>query len=236
MLKLIAFDLDDTLYCEHDFVRGGFQAVAEHIAAQTGNAAVDLYDRLIGIWRRNGRGRVFDTLAAELGLELDIPTLVAVYRRHTPRLTLYPDVAAVLAALAYAGHCCLALLTDGDRDVQRRKIATLGIEGFFHYIIVTDDWGPDYAKPHERAYRTLMAECGVPAAACLYIGDNPHKDFVTAKKLGWRTVRVVRPEGDYRLTRLDAAHEAEYAVTDLREIFHIWPELGRYRKTGGEQT
>ena len=46
--RAVVFDLDDTLYAERDYVRGGYQAVAEHLRSHLGCTEV-LEDWL---WRR----------------------------------------------------------------------------------------------------------------------------------------------------------------------------------------
>ncbi len=43
----------------------------------------------------------------------------------------------------------------------------------------------------------MSRRLGVPAAACVYVADNPAKDFVAANALGWRTVLVKRPDALY---------------------------------------
>ncbi|MEM5598044.1 HAD hydrolase-like protein [Niallia circulans] len=53
---------------------------------------------------------------------------------------------------------------------------------------------------------------------CVYIGDNPNKDFVTAKKLGLHTIRIVREIGDHMQTKLDQGYEADKKIYSLMEI------------------
>ena len=65
----VLFDLDDTLYPERAFVDGGFQAVGQLLAAPSGRSAASLAERLRALHDRDGRGRLFDTLIAELGLD-----------------------------------------------------------------------------------------------------------------------------------------------------------------------
>src|SRR4051812_6149568 len=96
--RAVIFDLDDTLYREHDYVRSGFAAVARRLAAEPAAPPErELYGALEQEWRRNGRGRVFDAVLADTGLAVDVGELVAVYREHEPQLTLYPDAERALS-------------------------------------------------------------------------------------------------------------------------------------------
>ena len=38
---------------------------------------------------------------------------------------------------------------------------------------------------------------GTGGAHCAYLGDNPRKDFTAPRRLGWRTARVRRAEGEH---------------------------------------
>ena len=90
----VLFDLDDTLYPERAFVDGGFQAVGQLLAGPSGRSAAWLVERLWALHDRDGRGRLFDALIAELGLD-DVDGALAaacvlVYRTHVVRLEPVP--------------------------------------------------------------------------------------------------------------------------------------------------
>ena len=55
----------------------------------------------------------------------------------------------------------------------------------------------------------------------MYIADNPAKDFITAKALGWRTLQVARPGQTHAAEAPSAAHAAEVTATDLPEAMAI---------------
>jgi putative hydrolase of the HAD superfamily len=56
---------------------------------------------------------------------------------------------------------------------------------------------------------------------CVYIGDNPNKDFITARKLGMGTVRIVRDVGDHMQTRLGKEYEADAVIYSLTELIKL---------------
>ncbi|MBC8490807.1 MAG: HAD hydrolase-like protein [Bacteroidetes bacterium] len=55
-----------------------------------------------------------------------------------------------------------------------------------------------------------------PAENIVYIGDNPNKDFIGIKPLGFKTIRVLT--GNHRFEKLDNMHEAHLSINSLDEI------------------
>ncbi|WP_028065370.1 HAD family hydrolase [Solirubrobacter soli] len=217
--RAVIFDLDDTLYREHDYVRSGFAAVARRLAAEpTAPAVDDLFNALVCEWQAHGRGHVFDVVAARHGLDVGVAELVAVYREHDPQLELYPDAERALARLEAAGRL-VGVLTDGMASVQRRKLKALGLDQRIRCIVVSDDYGLDAWKPSAVPYRAALEHLGVAPADAVYVGDNPNKDFIGARALGLATVRVKRETGDHAQTVLDPSYEADVTVATLDEVF-----------------
>ena len=87
MIRLVLFDLDDTLYPERDFVLSGFRAVAARAASDLGLPSRQVLRALLASFRHDRRS-VFDRVAGALAP--DRPALVAdwvrTYREHEPRL------------------------------------------------------------------------------------------------------------------------------------------------------
>jgi putative hydrolase of the HAD superfamily len=214
------FDLDDTLYCEHDYVRSGFRAVAAHLAERHRIPAAELYKEMVRVWQEDGRGRVFDRVCAKFRLNDPVADLVEVYRGHEPDISLYEDARQLMDAARERG-VKLGLITDGDARAQRRKIRALGIEKWISAVVVSDELGgPECWKPHPLPYEMAARQLGVPLHECVYVGDNPHKDFVTARKLGMGTIRIIRPQGDHMGTRLGPEHEADEAIESLTTLIN----------------
>lgn len=60
-----------------------------------------------------------------------------------------------------------------------------------------------------------------PPSDYVYIGDNPLKDFVTAKKRGWRTVQVRRKKSEYGRVKVAPLFEADFTVPTLFELAEL---------------
>jgi len=211
------FDLDDTLYCEHDYVRSGFKAVAEFLGDFGHLDPAVLYREMTDEWRKNGRGKIFDRIINAHALSIAPDLLVRVYREHEPQLSLYPDADNFLALLA-SRSIPTGIITDGDKGVQWRKIEALGIRCRLQAIIVTDELGRECWKPSAVPYRRAMESLQGNVRSFIYIGDNPHKDFCTAKALGFHTIRIIRETGDHMETRLAPDFEADETITTLEEL------------------
>lgn len=219
MIKAVIFDLDDTLYNEKDFVIGGFKAVCAYLSEKYGADCNKLFNETNSILIKKGRGAVFDILCEIYGYNENICKLVSIYRNAMPELKLYDDSIYILNKLR--GKYKLGLITDGLASVQWNKIKLLNIENCFDKIIVTDDLGRDYWKPNEFAYNEILKYFKVNSAEAVYVGDNPHKDFIGAKKAGMNTVRILREYGDHIDVRLDEEHEADIEITDLKQLLDI---------------
>lgn len=193
-VRCVVFDIDDTLYLERDYVRGGFQAVNAWVE-QTLHV-VGFFDRAWQAFQGGTRGTLFDQVLPDLGVEPTqelIRSLVEVYRQHEPRIELLPDARSCLNRLH--GRVYLAAVTDGPVESQRAKVQALGIASRVNQAILTAELGPEFGKPHPRAFEMIEKASGHNAAACVYVADNPAKDFQGPKSLGWRTVRVRRRQG-----------------------------------------
>ena len=219
MLKAVAFDLDDTLFLERDYVRSGFQAVARLLAEQV-DPGRPWFDDLWRGFESGVRGKAFDRVLEAAGAKAGddlIARLVRCYREHQPAMELPGDVAPALEALGLPPER-LGVITDGPVVMQERKFEALHIGRLIGHVIVTDRWGIEFRKPHARAFEEFERLTGCPPRACAYVSDNPAKDFRSPHERGWTTVRVVRPGG---------LHAAEASVPG--EVDHEMPDLGALR-------
>lgn len=217
-IRAVVLDLDDTLYLERAYVRSGFAFVAGVLGERFG-VPFDLAGRLWTLSQGEHRRRAFDQLLVEMGVEPTpglVQELVGLYRGHVPRIQLLPDAERALAR--WAGRFALGLITDGDAVQQWAKIDALGLRTRFGRIIVTGDWGAEWFKPHPRAFEEMALALSAAGRECVYIGDNPSKDFVTPRRLGWRTVQVRRAEGVYLDAQPAGDGAAEGVVNSLDEI------------------
>lgn len=194
----VIFDLDDTLYPERAYNFSGFAAVAAAFEARLGNRH-DTEAELRRLYDSGQRRRVFNTLLAGRGLPEDpalLRRMIEAYRTHRPTISLYPDAESALRRLR--GRYKLGLITDGPVVMQSAKIDALEVRGRLDAVILTEELGAEFGKPHPRAFEIMATQLQVSATQCIYVADNAAKDFLAPNALHWTTVQVVRPEGIYR--------------------------------------
>ncbi|NUQ63593.1 MAG: HAD-IA family hydrolase [Pirellulales bacterium] len=194
-LRAIVFDLDDTLYPEHQYVQSGIRAVAAWAERQFGMPREHVLEELENKIRTGVRNRTFDGWLAAHRLDPVrwVPEMVRVYREHNPQIALFPELAAMLPR--WRRQYRLGLVTDGYLEVQRRKIAACRLADFLDAIVCSDELGRDAWKPSARPFALVLQRLGVAGDEAVYVGDNPAKDFRGAKLLGMGTIRVRRPGG-----------------------------------------
>ncbi len=198
--------------------------MAEYLANHFSLDIDKVYEQLVDVLEEQGRGKVFDTVLARNNLNQEIvPNLVRVYREHQPGLTLYQDALEALHRLQ--GHYYLGLITDGERNVQWQKIKALNLEGYLDIIVVTDDYGLECWKPSIYPFKMVEERLKVEGEQIVYVGDNPSKDFIGARKIGWQTVRVIREKGEHCTLRLDKTYEADYEVGNILDLADIYADL-----------
>jgi len=217
MATAIVFDLDDTLYLERDFVRSGFTAVDTWIRERF--AISGFLERAWLLFERGRRRDIFDQVLPMLAIRPSpdlIDQLVRIYRGHAPAIRLAADAEESLSALR--PRCRCALVTDGPRAPPARKVQALGLINRLQPVIYTDAFGRGMAKPHPCGFLAVQDELGLPACEFVYIADNPAKDFIAPRRLGWKTIRVRRPEGLYTQLCAEPDMEADQTITSLREL------------------
>lgn len=220
MIKALIFDLDDTLYYEKEYVLGAFKEVAYYLGNKYKKNEEKLYTRMKEILEESGRGKIFNIICEENNFNENTKTLVDIYRNSRPKLELYKDSKEILGWAREQGYK-LGIITDGCSKVQWNKIKALNLEKLVDKIIVTDDLGKEFWKPHEKSYTNMIKYLGVSQAECVYIGDNPSKDFIGAKKLGLKTIRIIRENGDHIKVLLSEEYEADNNIVSLLELMEL---------------
>ena len=146
--------------------------------------------------------------------------LVKEYREHKPNIEFYKDVIPTINKLRNNGYK-LGIITDGYKETQNKKIDVLNCKTLFDEIIITDELGKEYWKPHERSYKLMSKKLNVDLSEMVYIGDNEAKDFVTANLLGVKTIRIERINGIYKENLLSNRYKAKYKLDCLEDLLYF---------------
>ena len=215
-MKVIAFDLDDTLYKEVDFLRSAYREISTYLSYNFG--IEDTFDLMIQFYD-NGKN-VFEEIKNRYCLTVSRDTLLEIYRNHFPDISLNVDISQTLESLRER-FCQIALITDGRTITQKNKIKALGLQKYLNesLVIISEEFGSE--KPANKNY--LYIQNSFPNADFFYVGDNLKKDFITANFLGWTTICLLDNglnihKQDFNLS---VEYLPKYTVTSLFEILNI---------------
>lgn len=209
---VVAFDLDDTLYREVDYVASGLHVAQQRLREFRASPGVpDLFELY-----QSGDRDPLGTACARLSLGGTVKAqLVECVRSHRPQIELSAGARELLEQLQ-GKSVPMALITDGRSITQRRKIEALGISPLFSCIVISEEVGS--TKLHARTFQ-LVAD-HVRGERYVYVGDNPLKDVAGARSLGWTTVGLKPfPEQiHFREVMQAPAPRADYVVESLSDL------------------
>ena len=190
-MRVVCFDLDDTLYKEIDYLKSAYREIAGYAAehchgcsAPVSVLAHKAYEVMLAAYREGGDA--FEALNKFLGLNLPASDYLYIYRNHKPKIALSEDVVRMLDTLKVKG-VRIGLITDGRSVQQRNKIEALGLSRWIddEDMVISEEFGSE--KPALANYEYFMKrypEC----QDFTYVGDNPRKDFIAPNALGWLTI------------------------------------------------
>jgi len=196
--RTILFDLDDTLISAYGRPLEAWRKVSRIFARElapldTEQVAIKVMAQAAAFWGDPERHRQWrqKLLAARRHIvAAAIPdcsrTLTdAIADRFTSlrdeEMRLFPGAVETLHALR--GHGVrLGLITNGDGETQRSKIARFALEAHFDHIQIEGEHG--FGKPEERAYRHALSALRADAAQTWMVGDNLEWEVAAPQRLG----------------------------------------------------
>ncbi|MGG3907411.1 HAD family hydrolase, partial [Geobacillus stearothermophilus] len=178
------------------------------------------------------RGNIFNLALDQLKIDYDlgfINKLVAVYREHLPTIVLHEDAKWAIQYLK--DKYKLGIITDGFLVTQKNKVKALGIVDDFDVIVFSDAYGRENWKPSSVPYAKVMEALQLKGEQLIYVGDNPAKDFVTAKKMGWLTIQIKRKQGEYLNIEVSEEYQAHFVIESLFELKDLLLDLEKENKS-----
>ena len=212
MIKAVVFDLDDTLISEKEYIKSGYRHIAEVVSQRFNFNKDQVYIDLFQLFKKSPHN-VFNRLYEKYNIEYSkdmIIELVNEYRGHFPNIKFYDDVLPCLNELKRLG-VKIGIITDGYAIAQRQKLIAVEADKYFDEIIVTDELGREYWKPHPKAFEIIKERSEVSFDEMVYVGDNPEKDFYISKTYPIKTVRIIR----------DGVHSDKNYFRDIKEDIKI---------------
>ncbi len=177
--SVIVFDLDDTLYNEIDYLKSAYITLSKELEPQNWE---QLYTRLFSLYRN--KFDVFEFISNTYNIEKS--ELILKYRNHKPNITPFEGVTDTFKKIK-ANKGKIGIITDGRKATQMRKIEALQISQYLDHIVISEEIGTE--KPNEKNYISFLSN--FPNSEYYYIADNYKKDFITPKRLGWKTIALM---------------------------------------------
>lgn len=230
-IKLITFDLDDTLWDTAPVIVSAEATLRQWLtdhAPNLGGVPVEhlwaIRERVLGLepslkHRISAlRRRVLFHALEEAGYDhaqanqlADQSFEVFLHARH--QLEIFPEVHPTLEALA--NDYALGVVTNGNADVRR-----LGLADYFKFALCAEDIG--IAKPDSRLFHEALQRGQATADTAVHIGDHPGDDIAGAQQAGLRAIWF-NPGG--KTWEAERAPDAE--IRSLKELPAL---LGRWHR------
>ncbi|MGO1720699.1 MAG: phosphoglycolate phosphatase [Luteimonas sp.] len=165
----------------------------------------------------------FPDLAPEQLPEL-VPEFLDIYRQELGRHSrVFDGVEEMLAALEAAG-VAWGIVTNKPEYLAREIIPQLGWESRCAVLVGGDSLAQ--RKPHPLPLLHAADALGVPAAGCVYVGDD-ERDIVAARAADMPSVVAL---WGYRLDEDDpVAWQGDVMIEDVRELLDAaaWPAVSQ---------
>lgn len=130
---------------------------------------------------------------------------------HDQLIRLFPHVRETLSLLREVG-LPLGVVTSKRHDVALRGLSCFELEGFFRFVIGSDDW-PEH-KPHPGPVAHGCEVLGLRPGECVYVGDSPF-DMQAGNGAGCSTVAALW--GMFPEAVLRAEHP-DFACADIAAL------------------
>jgi len=150
----------------------------------------DLYKKG-GISFEELRGKRMQYVLSEFGIARTFEEALGLFHsylsHYESHYAVYDDVVACLRSLSkYA----LGIISNGDSEMQRRKLSLTGIDTYFTTVMISEDIG--VAKPHKEIFQKTLEAMGARPFESVYVGDDHGADIVGADAAGMKTAYLMR--------------------------------------------
>ena len=222
-IKLLTFDLDDTLWpCKptimaaeqklYEWMQQSVPQITQHHDSEAiFHKRRDFMQQRPDLVHDMSKLRVesLKALSDEIGLSYDwIDEAFDVFFQARQQVELYADVDPVLDVLST--DYTLVAVSDGNAD-----ISLTGIDRWFDFSVSAAEVG--HQKPHPLVFETAMSRAGAGREETVHIGDDEHRDIFGACEAGIRTVWLNRSNRGWSHTEC----KADYHIRSLSELPEI---------------
>ncbi|MHA1722539.1 MAG: HAD family hydrolase [Candidatus Baldrarchaeia archaeon] len=232
MIKVIFFDLDETLYDYGSVRKAANQRVArlvEELELTSSDVFIqtlrritkDFYEKYQGLPllfdRKIRFQEVFKALNIDVSREIIVKLANEYWNFVYQQIKPYPDVVPVLELLRKQGYR-LGIISDGLIDVQLNRIKALKLEKYFDTFTFSEEVGKN--KPALEIFRLALRKTKCNPSEAIMVGDNVKTDIAGANKVGITSVWIRR--GIFKDLEPNSELESpNYTIYNLNELIYI---------------
>lgn len=199
-VKVVFFDLDDTLYDQLQPFSLALQSenfIIERTLIEPLFRKVRFYSDLL--WKTYINGKIdLDSLRTErlirscneFNLDLSIEKarmIQAAYEKQQNSITPFSGVIELIINLQKHNKM-VGIITNGPVEHQLNKIKALQLIPLISRDKIFISEGIGIAKPNKEIFQYVQKKLEVDAHQCCYTGDNWENDIVAPIEAGWKTV------------------------------------------------
>ncbi|MDH5612733.1 MAG: HAD family hydrolase [Gammaproteobacteria bacterium] len=226
-IKLLSFDLDDTLWpCKptimsaerklYEWMQQRLPEITQHFDIES------LRTHRINFLRQRQdlahdmsalRIESLKALASEMKLESDwVNEAFDIFYHARQQVTLFDDVAPVLDTLQKEYR--MIALTNGNASIEKT-----GVAHWFEFSVSAAEVG--YQKPHPLFFESMLNRAGLDVSEVLHIGDDPYRDIFGAFDAGIPSVWLNRTGQPW----LAEGYQADRQIDTLTALPEILREM-----------
>lgn len=198
MIKLITFDLDNTLWDINPVIIAAEKRLRNWVAEQVPEAVAHLeMDQLKQVYKKireehpellhhptNFRKKILHTVFSRVQTNPEPAASLTekafqVFYEGRNQITLFHQAEAILKNLSQ--RYPLIALSNGNAN-----LTMIGIDQYFKAHFSSETEGK--AKPHKAMFERALAFSQIEAHQAIHIGDHPIEDVEAASKLGFSTI------------------------------------------------
>ena len=217
-IRALLMDIDDTLF---DFQTSSRNALSIAFRALNLPFTPEMWAHYRELdaefWQRFERGEItkealyverFRVFFAEYGLEADPAAFNAAYFRELGDQCNFMPHCGQALRLLHAKYR-IFIVTNGNTDIQNRRIAASGMAQYFDRVFISEQMG--CKKPDRLFYDKVFAEIGEDYRTCsIMIGDSLSSDMQGGRNAGIPTCFYGKRER--------ADRRCDYVIEDLLEL------------------
>jgi len=238
MIKVIFFDLDNTLWNHNLALKKTIESVYDYLLENYSIPKdkakfIDMFNECnVKVWTEYKEGKIsqkevrinrFIDLLAFYGIS-DKDLVIKLDEFY---ISLYPTWPVLFEGATelleqLKGKYALGLITNGFPITQEVKLKNANIKHYFNWIVYSEAVGK--TKPNKEIFDYALKEAGISGKEAVYIGDEFDVDIIGAKNAGMKTIWVRKQDNrSGKLPEIPATASlyADYMVTDLKEIVDI---------------